>query len=649
MLYIQINLNQELTEESDVTKDAKRALELDSLLTAMEEADNTDNPEYEALRDELTDLESLTEEGANVVDTFEDTIGKWYPAAIENDDYSGMDDSEEEQVKEWLDEVYAMHPGSTVTFEYGDGEDFGKDSITGLDGDVITVTATFFAKDTVEEELTDDDINNMNDAGEFEEAIDLIPKLTKEDKNSIIDEAFNDVEGFEDTVWDVYDKFGVEDADDLPDAEFESLFNQADELLAEVEQEKEDNYEETPEDHAYNAASFNAGELLEESESRELRSIGSSAIKGKITLIEEAQYYVVDDKAFAVRKVTTDMNEANDFMSENPDVALIDEIDDELYIVDLDPTDGIDTGIDGTKGNNGKVVDSIEECNKAKKTFEEAVEKQFVDPDAVLHAENLWFGSEENRDEAIALANLVKDKPELGLQLGYDPLVMNNQFDTIMTLLTDGVFNGYGLVQENKLAEIQLDLVQIIEDMVYEAGEKTNKYEDNIVAFANSLYNTGNYEEFTNGGRETRLALVQTDADSELREFFNEAYLDEQGFDYDGDGVEDFRDEDLDGFNDLKKYEIITIINEQGTDFITSLIGDNIDDGIAVNYQPTFGPDIAADLIGSALGRAGLDPVGSVIDERGLDQYNFESPCGGTAAFTPVSPLRFLEYFFSEL
>ncbi len=470
------------------------------------------------------DKTSIVEEEATIIDTVTDTIGMWYPAVIENNDYSGMSEEEEEQLNSWLDNIYKMHPDARPVFDYDDNSYFGRDSVTGLRGDVVDVTINFFS-DKVLEESTQ---NYIIDGGEWG----MYSARTDEEQSEI----------------------------DRAAAEINKVLSDAYQTFSGT---REDFYTDYSDSDVFIKYSH----------------LGANDTEG--------------------REILWKILQKLDFKS------------------DAD----------------------IEEENEAiARELEEKEAQKAIDPDVVLHAENFWYGSGEDRNEAIALAELVKEKPELGLQLGYDPLIMKNHFDAIMTLLKDGVFDSYGLVQENKLAEIQAELVSEIEDMVYDAGEKTNKYAKDIKAFADSLYVTGNYEEFMNGGTETRLKLAQTDANEKLRTFFNEAYVTEDGFDYNFDGQDEFADDDLDGFNDLKKYEIVRVINEHGTDFITSLLGATIDDGIAVNYQPTYGPDVAANLIGSALDKVGLESDGSVVNDLGLETFNFIHPSGGRAEFTPVSP-----------
>ncbi len=116
------------------------------------------------------ELKKLTEESckkdiveeATIIDTVTDTIGMWYPAVIENNDYSGMSEEEEEQLNSWLDNIYKMHPDARPVFDYDDNSYLGRDSVTGLHGDVVDVTINFFSDKVLEESTSKIDMTEFN-------------------------------------------------------------------------------------------------------------------------------------------------------------------------------------------------------------------------------------------------------------------------------------------------------------------------------------------------------------------------------------------------------------------------------------------------------------------------------------------------------
>ena len=80
------------------------------------------------------------------------------------------------------------------------------------------------------------------------------------------------------------------------------------------------------------------------------------------------------------------------------------------------------------------------------------------------------------------------------------------------------------------------------------------------------------------------------------------------------------------------KYDVVDILNARPQNFTTSLIGDTIDDGILVNYDPTYGGDVLANLLSDIFSQYDIYPVEGqfprIDDYTGLDCYDFDHPQG---------------------
>ena len=113
---------------------------------------------------------------------------------------------------------------------------------------------------------------------------------------------------------------------------------------------------------------------------------------------------------------------------------------------------------------------------------------------------------------------------------------------------------------------------------------------------------------------------------NQLVDIINSANFDEYGYVGLNEVIED--DIDIENFEgneylgdefvggDDFKYEIVNALNGQGNDFTTQLIGDDIDDGVEVSYEPTFGGDMLNEILMAALGQMDITPDEmSVSDE----------------------------------
>jgi hypothetical protein len=67
------------------------------------------------------------------------TVASHYASAIINDDWTGLDDDEAEEVKEWLDSVLQKADHIDIHEDVG----FCRDEITGLMADCVIVKAHF--------------------------------------------------------------------------------------------------------------------------------------------------------------------------------------------------------------------------------------------------------------------------------------------------------------------------------------------------------------------------------------------------------------------------------------------------------------------------------------------------------------------------
>ena len=77
---------------------------------------------------------------------FDTYIGTQFPCAIENGDFTGLDDDEDLDLHRWLEAIdttaKGYSPNAYAYFEYGEESEFEECDVTGMRGNCVAVRVT---------------------------------------------------------------------------------------------------------------------------------------------------------------------------------------------------------------------------------------------------------------------------------------------------------------------------------------------------------------------------------------------------------------------------------------------------------------------------------------------------------------------------